>query len=1123
MMKLDDIYLIERATGKLVKQVHFNYGYLLAKGTPNSVDEQVVDASGNTQRPNPDKAKLTLVSVQTFGTGGTTDLQSVLPPYKFKYNQKPDWGTKYSYDRWGFHKSDGGPWRHRDVNGDDQSAWSLTMITLPSGGTLQVQYEPKDYARVQDRVPLNPRANQRTISNYLVDLAPWVTANPWPSKDEDWVGFRTRLRSTPFYLYPPRGHVAAGIVINPVQSSLNHVANNHIPIQSAPNPKDLKLWLVRKSPAYLANLAIADRVPGIGSIERNPDNQLTPDVAKPKAPQEALDAEVTQPLTVERMVNINFEYWTAGMRGQKRMTRPLKVLEPADIGSEGDDDRTDVITRSTVVRMRSTSEGGVNMFVTDPDFEWPKEAPNAMYVTWTANPKTPKLGGGVRVKRIVSNDGLRSFTTAYVYTDFVNGEWTTSGVAAQEPPPFGFSADDDRVIQTEKGGWANEGGGGIYHSRVVVRHGWSEDSTPAGIPPAPGMPAVETPLGETVFRFISPSDLPHRVKDVDYAWNRASTNANGDAVNNTNSARITEIFNVGAWWGRLLWKEDRDRFGKVLGRVENYYTQLEGYLRIFPETEAGRAGYDVDVEKAWNAQRQQDTSYTWAESSRSLGIQNLPTLVRKEGLNPAAVGKDFPTSSPGYLNTSVNITVMQSSVNRRRFTRYKNISNWKDLNDGEPIDVDESTGESDLGWHSSIKAVREVNLAPIVREVRTYGEGLKLLGVTRNTKWDARTGGVMETETRGRKSAGGDEWMINRSWPAYWMYQGMEVQNMLSQGALTTTLRRIPGQPDVYLNSKATTWWQPDGSSPTNRWMKGGDFVWNGLAGVPTLPQSPVKLFPDWTPLQVNTGNLQLYKSSNWLFAGAVTKYDAFAHALEAVDGDGVYGCSKYGYPYGSSGDPAVPNPLPARILPVAKFANARYDETLYYNFEGHENGVNKFGSSAAPTTDDPLQKLAKAYTGERAWQGVLPITAPTAANPDGYELRYFVKAPDKATAQASFPSGGSAKLLQVVQAEQGLNPTDIWWFIRARVGAGVSVTLNSATPSNLIDDVAVFPWRNNGAPVSVSHYAYDRALGLVTSITGSNGRTARYQYDSLGRLKKVFDVYGKPTSSTRYRHVAAN
>gem|GEM_PF-4581864 len=1165
MQKLDDIYLIEKASGRLVKQVHFFYSYRLQQGdtsgkgcvpntdrTTTGTNGQIINARGG---------KLTLEAVQTFGMGGMGDTSVAVPPFRFDYGSNPAWGTKYCYDRWGYFKSDGAPWNHRDINAADQSAWCLTKITSSTGGTIQIQYEPKDYTRVQDRVPMNPRANSGQVANYLVNLDPWVNTTPWPLSEAEWSAFRVKVNGdathapTPFHVFPPTGTTVNGAAINPVVSSVIH---STIPIESAPNPKDLKLWLVRvQDQIYAQRQAQAAKVPAMANVPtyQVDSSTLIADAdsanTQPAAPKDSAIANSTA--AVERMVNVVFEYWTAGARSQKLLAHPAKVMTAADIAGSTDDDRGDRIVKSVLVRMVRTADGGADMFITDPTFEWPRQVPDSMYVTWSAFPSTPKLGGGVRVKRIVSFDGRRSYTTSYTYTDYVDGAWTSSGVAAQEPPPFGYSLSDDRVIYTEKGGWANETGGGIYHSRVVVRQSWSEDPAPAGTLMNDMVTRASSPMGESVYRFITPRDLPHQESNLNYAV----TVTNDSGNKNTNSARITEIFNVGGWWGKLLWNENRDSGGHPLGRVENRYTQLEGYLRIFP-----KAGYDPDVEKTWGQAPRSDMSYHWADNRTVMTDgstpANMPALVDPTTNNRSHLGKDIPDSSRGYLNTSVNVTLMNTSVTSSRAVTVSHAprSSWTSATQSPvltmPIDDSNATMDTPTaigGWHSSITGIREISFAPLVAEVRTYGEGLNLLSVTRNTKWDRRTGTVLEKETRGRRSQtvpANDPFerdlndpfkyhdrTITRLWPAYWAYPALDtgadptaagwspysVVHMLTEVGQTTTLRQKADGTSTYLNSKVETWWQPENGEKSGRWVKGGEFVWNGLGTDSALTAFP-GFAANWRPDSIPSNGFQPYKaSSNWIFAGATTRTDVFSHSLEAVDGDGVYGCSKYGYPYDDTGAFNTYLPLsgtgllPGGNLPIAKFSNAQDGETLYWNFEGpsrHSLNADQMpNGNSVSHSDDPIARLANAYTGEWAHSGTLPVTLPPALQTDGYELRYFVKAGSQAAALASCQTPVAWKL--AVQAEGG------WWFVRAHFTNGEIPSGGSVSLSGLIDDVAAFPWRKNGAPASISHYAYDRALGLVTSITGSNGRTMRYRYDSLGRLMQTYDVFGKAVSATRY------
>lgn len=1123
MQRLDDIYLIEKASGLLVKQVHFYYSYELCPGTPNSVDRLENGVSLN-----PTRGKLTLKSVQSFGMEGmpansTDNVKYGLPPWQFDYDIKlnkaygGDAKTgKQRFDRWGFHKSDGGRWNHRDSNPDDQAAWSLTRITLPTGGSLRVEYEPKDYARVQDRFPIVPSSNNREVGNYKINLAKWksdmgITA--WPKTPAEWAAFKGKADATPMVLFDVAGtsaqNTTAGV---PTADTRLDVTKPH-PVASAPNPTDLATYLGQTSQVF------RDRVTN-AQVKLGP---MATDAALPQVnkrltevPTAAMNSTASTDYSQMAMVQLVFERWTtqqAISRANRRLRKAHKYLEPGDVSDMAEDDRTDSQTYSVVAMLTNdvattTTPAQTRLMVVDPEFEWPTQEPDELYVTWTTN-ATPKIGGGSRVKRIISDDGRRAYSTYYTYSDLVNNVWTSSGVAANEPMPFAFSAFDDRVIQTERNGWANEVGGGIYHSRVTVRHSWQDSATPAGTA------GTVTPLGESVFRFITPADLPHRQRTVEHIEVKQ-----GDPSFKSNGVRLTEVFNVGSWWGKPLWKEDRDSNGRVLARQEHTYKQLAGYLQCFPKNNGAAMGMDQDWEAA-NGMRQ-NMSFAWADP-------RLPKVVDKEK-DPAQVnakfGQEFPATvqESRYLNASVGITAWQAYNTGAAFYR---------------------TG----GFASTINVVRELNLPPVASETRSYGDNLNSSGtksapikVELMDLWDARTGLALETWTKGRQKTGGadrwvlakddpsglwrgghweydGEWLVSRTWPAYWAYSGMAAKNQLTQTVQTTTLRAI-GLTDtapVYLNSKVTLWWQPD-TPLWDRWLAGGEFVWNGRGGKPLLFQDFA-----WNPKnakdglgvdQVTTAGTK-FKDSGWLFTGSVTGFDTYSHALEAVDGDGVFGCSKYGYPYTTTGMLG----LSSGILPVAKFSNARDNETQYFNFE-------KAWSASDTASDDPLVRLRFAYSGNSAQQGNFTITLPPGpVHGDGnFEVRYFIQAApiqavtqnQKDTAFGSLPAGTT--LAQLVPCEAVPDTGKQWWMVRLKVPAG----LGSTTISNpgLIDDLSVFPWRKNGVPASVSHFAYDMVLGQVTSITGSNGRTMRYKYDRLGRLMAVYDAYGKPMSATRYKHV---
>ena len=129
-----------------VKTVHFEYSYDLFTNVPNSLVQ----------------GKLTLKKVYfTFYKNG----QGKLHPYTFNYNIPAYQDYQFrQYDRWGTYKpADSAnrngltnaefPYSTQDKVKADRWAgyWQLSQIGLPSGGTINVNYESDDYAYVQNK------------------------------------------------------------------------------------------------------------------------------------------------------------------------------------------------------------------------------------------------------------------------------------------------------------------------------------------------------------------------------------------------------------------------------------------------------------------------------------------------------------------------------------------------------------------------------------------------------------------------------------------------------------------------------------------------------------------------------------------------------------------------------------------------------------------------------------------------------------------------------------------------------------------------------------------------------------------------------------------------------------
>lgn len=161
--KLDSIRVFSKAerypggsfvsNAEPLQTVHFRYSYDLCKGLPNSSG-----SAGN-------DGKLTLDSLWFTYEGNT---RGALSPYVFNYHyQNPDYDLRGN-DRWGNYKPVGqtacgnirDPYVEqydptmadsvfRDSMNSRMSAWHLDQISLPSGATMNIQYEADDYGYVQ--------------------------------------------------------------------------------------------------------------------------------------------------------------------------------------------------------------------------------------------------------------------------------------------------------------------------------------------------------------------------------------------------------------------------------------------------------------------------------------------------------------------------------------------------------------------------------------------------------------------------------------------------------------------------------------------------------------------------------------------------------------------------------------------------------------------------------------------------------------------------------------------------------------------------------------------------------------------------------------------------------------
>jgi hypothetical protein len=168
------------SNAKPVKTVNFEYDYSLCKGVPGSLNGE---------------GKLTLRSIYFTYNGNNKQKKNY---YRFNYPTDAVKNPNYDFtaiDRWGNFKpstnNQGGllnpdyPYTNQTKSLTDaySQAWVLNNITLPSGGAVQVEYESDDYGFVQDR----RASNMFEIAGFGNTATPATVSNNtlYQSKDDD--------------------------------------------------------------------------------------------------------------------------------------------------------------------------------------------------------------------------------------------------------------------------------------------------------------------------------------------------------------------------------------------------------------------------------------------------------------------------------------------------------------------------------------------------------------------------------------------------------------------------------------------------------------------------------------------------------------------------------------------------------------------------------------------------------------------------------------------------------------------------------------------------------------------------------------------------------------------------
>ena len=141
-----------------LQTVHFKYNYELCPGVLNNTGSAPTDYPEHFTSATNTGGKLTLKEVYITYNGNE---KGRLSPYQFNYTSNQNY-SRLNMDRWGnyqeaasLNEHEINPYTRQNLTETERienaSAWCLSEIDLPSGGTLSVKYEQDDYGYVQDK------------------------------------------------------------------------------------------------------------------------------------------------------------------------------------------------------------------------------------------------------------------------------------------------------------------------------------------------------------------------------------------------------------------------------------------------------------------------------------------------------------------------------------------------------------------------------------------------------------------------------------------------------------------------------------------------------------------------------------------------------------------------------------------------------------------------------------------------------------------------------------------------------------------------------------------------------------------------------------------------------------
>lgn len=787
MQKLDSIALYplpayekNGTDAEPIKKVHFQYDYILCPGAHNA-DNNSSELQGRKD------AKLTLTGL--YFTHGDSK-RGKYSRYSFDYADVDHDGereTNYSYDikgydRWGHYKEQPDnaacdPSGSADVpNAEapyvDQrqpqqqdkyaAAWSMTSVKIPSGGSINIDYESDDYAYVQDRrakqmfkiTGAGKVKDKNNISDGVLDANGGVA-----------------------HLFDQGDHekIHDHLYFKLMDGQLSDVKEKYLNTEEAP--------LYFKSLIDLNGEGAYEYVTGYLEVEK------IGEVSGTAAGEDYGYIEVEE-VEIGSISKDAHPIALAGWNFQR--TNLPRVASGIEEEPGGGDDEVREVIEALGSSFEAYSEIFKNYYKKLGDKDHARKFWTNRSWVRLQNPNKKKLGGGARVDSLVLSDEWNEMTDGKESTSLYGKNYrytmkdgTSSGVAQNEPIVGGdenalrrpdFYGNNKKLLASGMTNYMERPYGrsylpspGVGYARVVVENIHKEELD-------------RTSTGKTVHRFYTARDFPFDVQKSELQLVPQKSNMLDKLLfkNVKDHMTASQGFSVikndmhGKPMSKFTYPKGKDKRSEAISGKEYIYKTSDQNIQD-PLDPSGSVGKEKELSN------------------------KVPTIDEDGDVKERTIGVEHEMISSSREEKTKTFSV-SSQLNLNGF-----------LASIIPVAIPAI-------WPSKIREKTRFRQAVIMKEVKKYGildrviawdSGSKM--ATENKLWDAETGNVLLTES---SNSYGDP-VKNFTYPAHWGYDRMgaasknikaePVVTIGGNGELSSTSNAIVEGDEVLVNGEK--WW----------------------------------------------------------------------------------------------------------------------------------------------------------------------------------------------------------------------------------------------------------------------------------------------------------------------------